>query len=152
MQKYRIFRVMPGCCTAGVEQKFEIYAQKPFQKCFENGPKVSKTGQSWVKDGQKCIRAPLTIHFGGQANLFGSERRQTKTALATTKAVFVFLAGTRKSSTCRSKAIIRATHKKGTSLLCLNLPLFDVIGLFFDPAAGIYFKFFAIFKIDGQFI
>jgi hypothetical protein len=29
---------------------------------------------------------PLKIHFGGQANLFGSGRRQTKAALASTKA------------------------------------------------------------------
>ena len=32
------------------------------------------------------LRAPLTIHFGGQANLFDSGRRQAKAALASTKA------------------------------------------------------------------
>jgi len=33
-------------------------------------------------------RAPLKIHFGVQANLFDSSHRQTKSALATTKADF----------------------------------------------------------------
>jgi len=32
------------------------------------------------------LRAPLKIHFGGQANLFDSGRRQAKAALASTKA------------------------------------------------------------------
>jgi hypothetical protein len=32
------------------------------------------------------LRAPLKIHFGGQANLFDPGRRQTKAALATAKA------------------------------------------------------------------
>ena len=32
------------------------------------------------------LRVPLTIHFGGQANLFAFGRRQTKAALASTKA------------------------------------------------------------------
>jgi hypothetical protein len=37
--------------------------------------------------GQKIdLRAPLTIHFGEQANLFDSGRRQAKAALASTKA------------------------------------------------------------------
>ncbi len=33
----------------------------------------------------KNVRAPLTIHFGGQANLFDSVRRQEKAALASAK-------------------------------------------------------------------
>jgi hypothetical protein len=32
------------------------------------------------------LRAPLKIHFGGQANLLNSGRRQVKAALASTKA------------------------------------------------------------------
>ena len=32
------------------------------------------------------LRVPLKIHFGGQANLFDSDLRQTKAALASTKA------------------------------------------------------------------
>jgi hypothetical protein len=32
------------------------------------------------------LREPLKIHFGGQANLFDSGRRQAKAALASTKA------------------------------------------------------------------
>jgi hypothetical protein len=32
------------------------------------------------------LRAPLKIHFGGQANLFDSGQRQAKAALASTKA------------------------------------------------------------------
>jgi hypothetical protein len=32
------------------------------------------------------FRAPLKIHFGGQANLFDSGRRQVKATLASTKA------------------------------------------------------------------
>jgi hypothetical protein len=34
------------------------------------------------------LRAPLKIHFGGQANLFDSGLRQEKTALVSTKADF----------------------------------------------------------------
>ena len=34
------------------------------------------------------LREPLKIHFGGQANLFDSGRRQEKTALAKAKADF----------------------------------------------------------------
>jgi len=34
------------------------------------------------------IREPLKIHFGGQANLFDSGRRQVKATLASTKADF----------------------------------------------------------------
>jgi hypothetical protein len=36
-------------------------------------------------------REPLKIHFGGQANLFDSGRRQAKAALASTKADLPFL-------------------------------------------------------------
>jgi len=36
----------------------------------------------------QSLRAPLKIHFGEQANLFDSGRRQEKTALASTKADF----------------------------------------------------------------
>ena len=35
-----------------------------------------------------CLRAPLKIHFGGQANIFDSGQRQKKTALASAKADF----------------------------------------------------------------
>jgi hypothetical protein len=34
------------------------------------------------------LRAPLKIHFGGQANLFDSGRRQEKAVLASAKADF----------------------------------------------------------------
>jgi hypothetical protein len=34
----------------------------------------------------ESLRAPLKIHFGGQANLFDSGQRQAKAALASTKA------------------------------------------------------------------
>ena len=34
------------------------------------------------------LRAPLKIHFGGQANLFDSGQRQEKAALASAKADF----------------------------------------------------------------
>jgi hypothetical protein len=34
----------------------------------------------------QCCRAPLKIHFGGQANLLNSGRRQVKATLASTKA------------------------------------------------------------------
>ncbi|MHC4638697.1 MAG: hypothetical protein ACYTBV_14545 [Planctomycetota bacterium] len=37
------------------------------------------------------LREPLKIHFGGQANLFDSGRRQAKAALASTKADLPFL-------------------------------------------------------------
>jgi len=33
-----------------------------------------------------ALRAPLKIHFGGQANLFDSGQRQAKATLASTKA------------------------------------------------------------------
>jgi hypothetical protein len=36
-------------------------------------------------DEVERYRAPLKIHFGGQANLFGFGRRQTKATLALTK-------------------------------------------------------------------
>ena len=35
---------------------------------------------------ESVLRVPLKIHFGGQANLFDSDLRQTKAALASTKA------------------------------------------------------------------
>ena len=45
-----------------------------------------KAGPSWVLLRDFAFREPLKIHFGGQANLFDSGRRQTKAALASTKA------------------------------------------------------------------
>jgi len=57
----------------------------------------------------KDLREPLKNHFIGQANLFDSGRRQIKAALVSAKAAYILVAGTQKSSTCRSKAIIRAT-------------------------------------------
>ena len=39
----------------------------------------------------KYLRVSLKIHFGGQANLFDSGRRQAKAALASTKADLPFL-------------------------------------------------------------
>jgi len=54
------------------------------------------------------LSVPLEIHFSRQANPFGSGQRQTKTALSSDKAV-IFLAGSQKSPTCCSKAIIKAT-------------------------------------------
>lgn len=42
----------------------------------------------WYSSYWIGLRAPLKIHFGGQANLFDSGRRQEKAALASTKADF----------------------------------------------------------------
>ena len=57
------------------------------------------------------FRGPLKIHFGGQANLFDSGRRQEKTALALAKADFPSLP--------EYKNILLAAQKQ-----LLELPLF----------------------------
>jgi len=56
-----------------------------FSLCVESP--VKKQCWRWIKTDQTS-RAPLKIHFGGQANLFDSGRRQEKSALASAKADF----------------------------------------------------------------
>jgi hypothetical protein len=58
------------------------------------------------------IRAPLKIHFGVQANLFDSGRRQEKAALATAKADFPSLPESKNLLLAAQKQFFRATHKK----------------------------------------
>lgn len=57
------------------------------------------------------LRTLLENHFGGQATLYDSGRRQKKTAFATAtaKTDFLSLIGYQKTPTCRSKEIFRAT-------------------------------------------
>jgi hypothetical protein len=56
-------------------------------------------------------RAPLTIHFGGQANLFDSGLRHEKAALASTKADFPSLP--------EYKNILLAAQKQLLELPCI---------------------------------
>jgi hypothetical protein len=58
------------------------------------------------------IRAPLKIHFGVQANLFDSGRRQEKAALATAKADFPSLPESKNLLLAAQKQFFRATHKR----------------------------------------
>jgi hypothetical protein len=48
--------------------------------------KASQGQEEGFTGAALSLRAPLTIHFGGQANLFDSGRRQEKAALVSTKA------------------------------------------------------------------
>jgi len=61
-------------------------------------------------NGIKRLRVPLKIHFGVQANLFDSGRRQEKTTLASAKADFPSLP--------ESKNLLLAAQKQ-----LLELPL-----------------------------
>ncbi|MEN8127967.1 MAG: hypothetical protein ABFR90_09215, partial [Planctomycetota bacterium] len=55
------------------------------------------------------FRAPLKIHFGGQANLLGSGRRGGKAALASTKADLSSLPEHKNLLFAAQKQLIRAT-------------------------------------------
>jgi hypothetical protein len=52
------------------------------------------------------LRKPIKIHFGGQANLFDSDRRQAKAALASTKADLPWLPEVKKLLLAAQKQLL----------------------------------------------
>jgi hypothetical protein len=70
-----------------------------------------KSEQDGVKNSRQ-IKGSSKNSFWRTNESFCPRLRQAKAALSSNKARFAFLAGEQKSSICRSKAILRATHIK----------------------------------------
>ena len=83
------------------------------------------------------LREPLKIHFGGQANLFNSGRRQEKAALALAKAQFPSLPEYKNLLLAAQKQLLELPLLTKQFRLILCSRFIDRLSDFVDKVAGV---------------